>query len=69
MPLRACDDDFDTGFEDGFEDDLDVDVDLGAARPDRLELWARDFFEGPHVFIVEPTVPTGREPNRASSGA
>jgi hypothetical protein len=44
---RACDD--------GFEDDFDED--FAAARPDPPdlpELWARGFFEGPHVFIVEP---------------
>ena len=65
---RLCDEDFD---EDDFdEDDLDEELGFGALRldpPDRFEPWARGFFEGPHVFIVEPTVPTRHAPNRASS--
>jgi len=66
VPLRFCDDDFD---DDVFGDDFDDEVDFGALRldpPDRFELWARGFFEGPHVFIVESTVPTRRAPSRAS---
>jgi hypothetical protein len=51
--------------------DLAADFGWGALLPDppdRFELWARGFFEGPHVFIVEPTVPTRREQNGASLG-
>jgi hypothetical protein len=65
VPLRLWDD----GFEDGFEGDFDEELDFGVLRfdpPDRFELWARGFFEGPHVFIVESTVPTRRAPSRAS---
>jgi hypothetical protein len=65
-PLRPCDDDFE---DDDRGDDFDDELDLGALRldpADRFELWARGFFEGPHVFIVESTVPTRRASNRAS---
>ena len=62
---RLCDDDFGDDFEDDFDvDALDEEVDFGAFRPDppdRFELWARGFFEGPHVFIVGSTVPTRLE--------
>ena len=48
----------------------DDDFDLGAARrrsdSGRAELWARDFFDGPHVFMVSPTVPTPPGRGRAS---
>ena len=59
-------DDLDDDFD---EDDLDEELDFGAFRldpPDRFEPWARGFFEGPHVFIVESTVPTRSAPSRAS---
>src|SRR4051794_26508831 len=66
VPLRL-DDDFED--DEDFGDDFDEAVDLGALRldpPDRFELWARGFFEGPHVFIVESTVPTRSAPSVAS---
>jgi len=53
---RDCDDDFDE--DDLADDDFEDAAALGTLR-------ARDFFEGPHVFIVGSTVPTHREPNRA----
>src|SRR5262245_64847210 len=58
----------DPGFD---EADLDCEEPLfGAARPDppvRVELWARGFFEGPHVFIVESTVPMATPHGGASA--
>jgi hypothetical protein len=65
---RLCGTDFGVDFGDDLGVDFELAPDLGAARPVPLrpELWARGFFEGPHVFIVESTVPTRRAWNRAS---